>query len=323
MLYGSGKHTYRLADWHAEYPGGWQPTEVNSILIDAQDRLYAFNTGQYQATVFDRDGTLLSTWGEDRFTHNHGAWLAPDGSMWVADDGNHTVTRFSPDGQPLLALGDRDRPADTGYTTVGPDGKPFADFLESIATTKRSGPPFNAPTDVAVSPRGEIYVADGYGNARVHKFSAEGTLLRSWGEPGKGPGQFVVPHGIAVDQEGRVLVVDRHNDRIQIFDQDGRYLTEWGDLMWPTGIFIDADQTVYVSELTRPGISVFDIDGRLLARWGNERRTEEDPLFVTLHDITVDSEGSIYVCEVMGVIADTPFFPTRKTRMIQKFVRVT
>ena len=322
MLYGAGRHTYELADWHAQYPGDWQPVEVNALLTDSQGRLHAFNTGDYPVTVFDRDGSLLTTWGGDSFSHNHGGCVAPDGSMYVADDGNHTVTRFSPEGKALMVLGERDHPSDTGYTTVGPDGRPFDDFLQMIATTKRSGPPFNAPTDVALSPEGDIYVADGYGNARVHRFSADGELLLSWGEPGKGPGQFVVPHGIAVDQEGRVLVADRHNDRIQIFDQQGRYLTEWGDLMWPTGIFIDSEQTVYVSELTRPGISIYDIDGTLLARWGNEGRTEEDPLFVTLHDITVDPEGSIYVCEVMGVIADTPFFRTRKTRMIQKFSRI-
>lgn len=321
MQYGSGRHTYELADWHAQFPGDWQPIEVNAVLTDSGGRLYAFNTGEYPVTVFDRSGALVAIWGKDSFTHNHGCCIAPDGSMYVADDGNHTVTRFGPDGTVLMVLGEKDHPSDTGYTTVGPDGKPFADFLESIATTRRSGPPFNAPTDVALSPKGQIYVADGYGNARVHKFSPGGRLLASWGEPGKGPGQFVVPHGIAVDQEGRVLVADRHNNRIQIFDDSGRYLTEWGDLMFPTSIFIDPEQTVYVSELLRPGISIFDVDGRLLARWGNEGRTEEDPLFVTLHDITVDREGSIYVCEVMGVIADTPFFPTRKTRMIQKFIR--
>ena len=171
-----------------------------------------------------------------------------------------------------------------------------------------------------IGPDDSIYYADD-GNARVHKFTPEGKLLRSWGEPGKGPGQFVVPHGIAVDKNDRVLVADRHNNRIQIFDSQGTYLTEWTDLMFPTDIFIDKDQTVYVSELMRPGISIFDIKGKLLASWGNEGQSKEDPLFVTLHAIVVDSEGSIYVVEVMGVQAGTPFFTTRKTRMIQKFYK--
>ena len=321
MTYGSGKYTYELAKWEAKYPGGWQPVEVNGICNDSKDRLYAFNTGDPQVIVFDRDGNLLSTWGNEGFTHSHGAYAGADDSIWYADDGNHTVRKFNTEGKVLMTLGTKDQPSDTGYTTVGPDGKKLH-IMEAINTTKRGGPPFNSPTDVAISPSGDIYVADGYGNARVHKFTADGKLLLSWGEPGKGPGQFVVPHGIAVDKNGRVLVADRHNNRIQIFDGDGKYLTEWTNgLMFPTDLFIDKDQTVYVSELMRPGISIFDINGNLLARWGNEGRTKEDPLFVTLHAISVDSQGSIYVCEVMGVQAGTPFFSTRKTRMIQKFVR--
>jgi DNA-binding beta-propeller fold protein YncE len=98
------------------------------------------------------------------------------------------------------------------------------------------------------------------------KFSKEGKLLFSCGEPGKGPSQFVVPHGVAVDKNGRVLVADRHNNRIQILDDKGKYLTEWtNDLNFPTDLVIDKDQTMYVSELLRPGISIFDINGKLLA----------------------------------------------------------
>jgi DNA-binding beta-propeller fold protein YncE len=322
MLYGKGKYTYELVDWQAKFPGGWQPTEVNSLAIDSQDRLYAFNTGEYPVTVFDRDGNLLNTWGKDSFTHSHGAFIGPDDSVYCADDGNHTVNKFTPEGKLLLTLGKKGQPSDTGFTFEGEGGKKL-NFFEALTTVKRGGPPFNAPTGVALSATGEIYVSDGYGNARVHKFSPDGKLLLSWGEPGKGPGQFVVPHGLAVDKRGRVLVADRHNNRIQIFDAEGKYLAEWGDLIFPTAIFIDANQVVYVSELMRPGVSIFDIDGKLLARWGNEGRTKEDPLFVTLHSITVDSRGNIYVAEVMGAIKDTPLFATRKTRMIHKFSRKT
>jgi len=201
MSYGLGKYTYELADWHAQYPGGWQPVEVNGISLDSKDRLYAFNSGEYPVTVFDSDGKFLASWGKDYFTHNHGSCVGPDDSLYVADDGNHTVGKFTTDGKLLMALGTRGKPSDTGYTKTGPDGKKL-NIFEAIGTTKRGGPPFNSPTDVALSPKGEIYVADGYGNARVHKFTADGKLLLSWGEPGKGPGQFVVPHGIAVDNKG-------------------------------------------------------------------------------------------------------------------------
>jgi DNA-binding beta-propeller fold protein YncE len=319
MAYGKGKYTYELLDWQAKFPDGWTPVEVNGLAIDSQDRLYAFNTGEYPVTVFDRDGNLLSTWGQGDFGHNHGALIGPDNCIYYADDGNHTVSKYTLDGKLLMTLGEKDKPSDTGFSWVDENGK-RRDFMEALTSTKRGGPPFNAPTGVALSPSGEIYVSDGYGNARVHKFTPDGKLLFSWGEPGHGPGQFIVPHAVAVDKNGRVLVADRHNNRIQIFDDQGKYLTEWGDLILPTDIFIDQDQVVYVSEL-HPRLSIFDLDGKLLARWGNEGRTKEDPLFVTLHSVVVDSRGDIYVAEVMGIYQGDPFLDTRKTRMIQKFAR--
>lgn len=321
MSYGSGKYTYELVDWHASFPEGWQTAEVNCICIDAQDRLYAFNDGEYPVTVFDRNGSLLSVWGKEYVKHSHGASVGPDGNVYYADDGNHTVCKFSPEGKLLLQLGTRDTPAtDSGWTNIGPDGKRLNPF-EAIKTTKRGGSPFNQPTDVAVTPTGDMYVADGYGNARIHKFSPEGKLLFSWGEPGSGPGQFLAPHGVALDKNGRVYVADRHNNRVQIFDAFGKYITEWKDINLPTHVVVDKDQTVYVSELIPPGVSIFDLDGKRLARWDNTGTTKENPLMVVLHSLAVDSRGDLYVADIMPMEAGTPFFFTRKTRMIQKFVR--
>jgi DNA-binding beta-propeller fold protein YncE len=129
-----------------------------------------------------------------------------------------------------------------------------------------------------------------------------------------------VPHGIAVDKDGRVLVVDRHNNRIQIFDPEGTYLTEWTGFELPSDIFIDKDRTVYITELM-PRLSILDIEGNVLARLDNEGTTKEDPLFVTLHSAVVDSRGDVYVAEVMGIYRGNPFLETRKTRMIHKFIR--
>jgi len=319
MSYGAGKYTYELVDWQAKFPEGWSPIEVNALAVDSQERLYAFNTGEYPVTVFDREGNLLNTWGKDIFGHSHGAFIGPDDVIYYADDGNHTVNKLTLDGKLLMTLGKKGQPSDTGFSWVTETGQ-RRPFMEALTSVKKSGPPFNSPTDVALSPSGEIYVTDGYGNARVHKFSPDGKLILSWGEPGKGPGQFIVPHAVAVDKQGRVLVADRHNNRIQIFDAKGKYLTEWGGLELPTSLFIDKNQIVYVAELL-PRVSIFDIKGKLLARWGNEGRTKEDPLFVNLHAIAVDSRGDFYVAEVMGIYRDNPFLATRKTRMIQKFTR--
>jgi hypothetical protein len=123
--------------------------------------------------VFDKDGNLLNTWDANLFTHPHNCCIGADDIIYCADDGNHTVTKFTPEGKVLLTLGQKDKPSDTGYTTVSETGQKLR-IMESIATTKRSGPPFNCPTKVALSPSGDIYVSDGYGNARVHKFSPEG-----------------------------------------------------------------------------------------------------------------------------------------------------
>jgi len=320
MSYGAGKYTYELAQWRAQFPNDWSPTEVNCLVVDSKDRLYAFNTGEYPVTVFDGEGRLLSIWGHDFVTHSHGACIASDDIIFYADDGNHTVSKLTLDGKVLMTLGERDKPSDTGYTLVSETGEPIH-VLEAIKTVKRGGPPFNAPTDVAISSTGDIFVSDGYGNARVHKFSPDGKLLKSWGEPGGGPSQFFVPHAIAIDAQDRVFVADRHNNRIQIFDTEGNYLDEWTqDIELPTDIFIDKEQKVYVTDLL-PRISIFDINGKLLAQWGNEGTPEDNPLMVTLHSIAVDSRGDIYVAEVMGIHVGTPFFESRKGRMIHKFVR--
>ena len=185
-----------------------------------------------------------------------------------------------------------------------------------LPTIKRGGPPFNRPTGVAISPSGEIYVSDGYGNARVHKFSPDGSLLLSWGEPGEAPGQFKLPHSIWVDKQERVWVPDRENRRIQIFNKQGEFLDQWTELGRPTDIVIDEKGTVYVSELTQR-VSIFTGDGKLLARWGSQGQDQETALFLAPHAIAVDSRGDIYVGEVAKTFAKID----RGARTVQKFAR--
>ena len=125
--------------------------------------------------------------------------------------------------------------------------------------------PFNHPADVAVSPGGDIYVADGYGNSSIHKFSESGEYLLSWGAPGTEPGELSTPHGIWVDSKSRVYVADRENSRVQIFDTDGEYITEWIDLYHPMDIWFDDNDIAFVSDQT-PRFSVLDEQGKLLSR---------------------------------------------------------
>ncbi len=315
MLYGTGKHRYELVDGWAKCPEGWSFIDVSGLSIDSQDRVYVLNRGTHPVMVFDRDGNLLTSWGEDLFKTAHGTCLGPDGSVYCTDCGNHTVSRLTPEGKLLMTLGNKDQPSETGYMA-----QPDPD--ESVATIRRAGPPFNSPTGVALSPSGEIYVSDGYGNARVHKFSPDGTLLLSWGEPGDAPGQFRWPHSVWVDKRERVWVVDRRNDRIQIFNTQGEFLNQWTGLRYPTGIFIDGEETVYVSEIGRQ-VNIFTIDGKLLARWGMgllvTSQGKETALFLAPHAIAVDSRGDLYV----GEVSMAEFAVDRGPRTVQKFARRT
>jgi DNA-binding beta-propeller fold protein YncE len=308
--YGGGEYQYELADGWAKLPKGWSFLDIGGIAIDGEDNVYVLNRGEHPIVVFDRDGNLIHSWGEGFFNRPHGSCVGPDNSIYCTDDRSHIVAKFTHQGKLLITLGELGHATDTGYV-------PMFDFWESLATIVRGGPPFNRPTGVSISPKSEIYVADGYGNARIHKFSADGKLLLSWGEPGGEASQFRLPHSVRVDRLGRVWVADRENHRIQIFDGDGRFLTQWTNFVRPTDLFIDNDDTVYVSELSKR-VGIFTIDGKLLARWGNSGRKKEEALFLAPHAIAVDSHGDIYVGEVSMTVLQVD----RGPRTIQKFARV-
>jgi DNA-binding beta-propeller fold protein YncE len=300
---GTGDLRYEaLARWET-LPSGWGFVEVAGVATDSRDRVYVFNRGEHPLMVFDRDGRSLASWGEGLFRRAHGIFIGPDDTVYCTDDLDHTVRRFTTEGKLLLTLGHSGRPSDTGIT--GNDYR----------TIRRGGPPFNRPTNLALAADGAIYVTDGYGNARVHKFAPDGRLLLSWGEPGEGPGQFNLPHGIAVDRDGRVCVADRENSRVQVFTPEGEYLTEWTDLARPMQVFIDNHGRAFVvevgwraglfpwqtpSEPNPPGarLSVFDRDGQLLARWGGEGDPCAAGNFFAPHDLWIDSRGDLYVGEV-------------------------
>jgi DNA-binding beta-propeller fold protein YncE len=309
MLYGAGKYQYELVDGWAKLPENWSLLDIGGIAIDKEDRIYVLNRGDHPIVLLDRNGNLVNSWGQGFFKRAHGSCIGPGNSIYCTDDGNHIVAKFTHDGQLVMMLGNKGQAAETGYVRT-------FDLWESLTRIVRGGPPFNRPTGVSISPKAEIYVADGYGNARIHKFSADGKLLLSWGEPGGEPGQFRLPHSVRVDKRGRVWVADRENHRIQIFEPDGKFITQWANLVRPTDLFIDDDDIVYVSELSMR-VSIFTIDGKLLARWGNPGMKKEEALFLSPHAICVDSHGDIYV----GEVSMTHMQVDRGARTIQKFAR--
>ena len=323
---GSGEFTYQAdCDW-AQWPADWQVSEVTAVATDSQDRVFVFNRGDHPVAVFDPGGKALFSWGAGLFVRPHGIWIGPDDAVYLTDDLDHTVHKFTPEGERLWTLGTSGKPSDTGATST--------DFR----TIRQAGPPFHYPTNLAPAPSGELYISDGYGNARIHKFSADGRLLLSWGEPGSEPGHFHVPHGIAVDAAGTVYVADRENSRLQLFSPEGKFLAQWTDVARPCEVAIDAGGNVCVAELgylagmwpgtspphanaTGGRVSIFDSGGRLLARFGGGENPSEPGDFFAPHDIWLDSQGNLYVSEVVRSAAKGKRPEGRDYHTLQKFTK--
>ena len=212
-ILGSGEHRYRVVENFAKLPDGWSLTDAASVAVDSKDRIYVFNRGDHPMVVLDREGNFITSWGEGLFNRAHGLHIDADDNLYCTDDGDHTVRKCTTDGKVLLTIGIPNQPA------------PFM-----------SGEPFHRCTHTALSPKGEIYVSDGYGNACVHKYSPDGKLLKTWGEPGTDPGQFNIVHNIATDADGWVYVADRENHRVQVFDGNGKYETQWNFLHRPCAL---------------------------------------------------------------------------------------
>ena len=317
---------YEVVEGWEKLPPGYVHRDVDGVAVDSQDRVYLMTRGDARVIVYERDGSFVASWGEGIFTpRTHGITIGPDDLVYTVDDGDHTVRKFTPEGKQLMMIGIPGVASDTGY-----DGK-------SLQSITRGGPPFNRPTNVAIAPGGDLYVADGYGNARVHRFTAEGKWIQSWGEPGTGPGQFNLPHGIRVAPDGRVLVADRENDRIQFFSPDGRYLDQWTHVQRPTDISIDRDGLVHVSELwwrvgqtsfvhgpikhDLPGrVSVLDLLGNVLLRWTSADRSAPGN-FIAPHALCTDSRGDLFVGEVTYTFAVQHGLVPPDAHTFQKFVR--
>jgi DNA-binding beta-propeller fold protein YncE len=308
---GSGAYVYEeLPDWPA-LPEGWTFHEVADVVVGPQDRVYVFNRGEHPMMVFEADGTFVASWGEGVFTRPHGVTLGPDGNLWCADDDGHCIHKCTLEGEVLATIGTPGRPAPA-----------------------HSGRPFNRPTKVAFDPKsGDLYIADGYGNARVHKYSPDGQHLFSWGDYGTDPGQFNLVHSVATDAEGRVYVADRENHRVQVFDDQGNHLDQWVNMHRPCGLHIEDDRA-YVGQLPThldvnadyPNIgaciSVHDLSGQRLAKLGDVRAGEAPGQFVAPHGLAVDSQGDLYVGEVSWSAYGRRLDPPRAARCMRKLVRI-
>jgi hypothetical protein len=286
-IVGSGKYTYKVhEDW--QQAPEWLDMRPAALTVDSQDRIFCFNRNDaHPVVIFDANGKFLSSWGAGLFKFPHAIRIVQEGGndvVWVCDEHYGQFQKYTPDGKLLQTIGVRGQRSDTGV----PDDE-FASSAWQKVT--HGGGPFNLPTDIAFAADGSMFMTDGYGNARVHKFSPNAEYQFSWGEPGKAPGQFNLPHGIWIDRRGRLLIGDRENDRVQIFDQSGKLLEVWPiELIGPAFFYVDPDDIVYIPEHNGGMISVVTLDGERLARWG-------DPIHRSVHGIWCDSHRNIYAVQ--------------------------
>ena len=270
--------------WPPRLPSGWKMSGASWVAADHRGRVYLAQRDGHPLLRFDENGKFLAEVGAQELQPSvyydlrktppvpmqrrwwvHGLHIDPWDNVWVTDVGRHTVMKFSPEGKLLLTLGT-------------PDKSGESDRL------------FNQPTNVWVAPSGQVYVTDGYGNSRVAKFASDGTFIKSWGKPGTGPGEFHTPHAVTLDAKGNVYVTDRENNRIQVFDPDGRFLTLWPDLHSVDAIFI-RNGVMYAGAGLDNKILKLDLSGKLLGSWGPPGGIQYP------HGLCADTKGNLYVAE--------------------------
>lgn len=262
---------------------------ATSVAVDSKDRIHVFNRGSHPLMVFDPNGTLVEAWeDEGHYTRPHSITIDEEGNLLLVDDGAHFIEKRTPDGELLFTLGNHGRPAEW-----------------------QSGEIFNRPTDVSIhSETSELFVSDGYGNSRIHRFTSDGEYITSWGEPGSEPGQFSLPHNIAVTGD-RVLVCDRENFRVQIFSLNGDFIDQWHmhrpACIAPTShgseqLFLVGEHSPHRIQKGVPNlgccIKILDEHGKELDRLGGSQQGHAPDQFMDPHNIAVDSQGSLYVAEV-------------------------
>jgi streptogramin lyase len=268
---GDAGGAYQLVQDWVQLPPGAQWGVMSAVGIDSKGNIYGFQREDVsKVIVFDVQGKYLKTWGEGQFEYPHGLRVSRDDSVWLTDRKMQQVFKFDANGTLLMTLGKKD-----------------------VAGSNDSPDTFNGASDVVVGPNGDIFVSDGEGaNTRVVKFSSDGKFIKSWGTKGSGPGEMSGPHCIAMDSKGRIWVGDRGNKRLQIFDQDGKYIDQMSQFGTPAGIFITKDDFVYVAEPAPENqVVIGTTGGQILDRIAG---------LDSAHGIAVDSNGAIYVAESSG-----------------------
>jgi DNA-binding beta-propeller fold protein YncE len=291
---------YKLIEWPtppmsaAGVPSPpWNFIQVASVAITPRGTILVLHRGAHPIMEFESSGKFLRSWGDGMFSEGkvgaipqtfwtddkshysavygpagctscgaHSVRIDPEGNTWFVDAPGHVIYKMNADGKEIMRLGTK------GVAGSGSNN-------------------FNLPTDIAFAPNGDIYVTDGYGSARVVKYSRDGKYLLQWGSRGKGPGQFGLPHNLVIDAQGSVYVTDRDNQRIEVFDANGKFLTEWAGTGGVSGLAITKDQRIWTGGTLR------DLDGKVLGRLpGNPGG----------HGVAVTDSGDVYLAQLNGVV---------------------
>jgi hypothetical protein len=300
-----------LTDW-AKLPDGIRLHETAGVAVNERDQVFCLTRNpENPILVFDADGNFIRTFGAGSFTPRaHALAFGPDGMLFATDDDTHTVTKWTPEGELLMTIGTPHQPS-----------------------PRWSGDPFCRPTQAAISRRtGHIYISDGYANARVHKYTSDGKYVMGWGSPGIQPGQFMVPHNIAIDENDHLYVADREAHRVQVFDSEGKLLNVWQNVHRPCALSLGPDGNIYIGELNGvqlvedcPGfghrISIYNRDGEMLSAFGDPEEGDTAGRFIAPHGLGIDSKGNVYVGEVSYTIRGRLMDPPRELRSLTKLRR--
>ena len=252
-------------------PAGWTFDETPGVAVDAQEHVYVLHRGPHSIMEFDKGGNLVRSWGDGVFVRPHGLKFDAEGNLWAVDDQGHMVVKMDAQGRVRMVLGRKNTKGETKDT-------------------------FNRPTDIAFAPNGDIYISDGYGNSRVVKYTRDGQYVTTWGKKGAGEGEFNLPHSVAVDKQGRVYVGDRDNHRMQVFDANGKFITQWKHVGSPWGIVITPDESLFMCDGYNNRILKLNLKGEVLGVLSGPGKLPG--LIDYSHHLAIGPSRSIYVAEI-------------------------
>jgi sugar lactone lactonase YvrE len=260
-------------------PEGSKMGAAAAVAFDARGHIYVLTRGAQAFFEFDENGGFVRAFGDGMFTRSHGLKIDRDGNLWATDVGAHTVVKLNPAGQVLLTIG-----------TKGQAGE----WNEAAGTRL-----LNQPNDIAIAPNGDVFVAQGHtpgagGDARVLKFDKDGRFIKSWGGKGKAPGQFVVAHGIVFDSKGLLWVMDRENQRVQVFDTNGTFVREQSYKGLPCSVAFGRDEAYMVNGFAGQLLRL-DLNGKVLAAMGKPGTGPGE--FGEAHFLAISPRNDLYVAD--------------------------